>query len=252
MSMSQLENAPQSDFRRAILSADRPVPDGLVGPTGARAGKRFDVYRNNVAVSLTEALRAAFPVIRKLVGDEFFDAMAGAYLRKHPPSTPLMMYYGAEMPAFLRRFGPVKHLGYLPDIAKVELAVRASYHAPDSTPIQADALQAFPPEQMISLKLTLAPTVRIVQSRWPIFGVWDKNMRDDAPQPQNAAQHVLVTRPGFDPMVDPLTPDQSRFLQGLGAGKSLGLALAAAPEGFDPAPVLGLLLSRNALTKAFQ
>ena len=68
-------------------------------------------------IGLTEALEAAFPVVRKLVGDEFFRAMAGVYLRTHPPKTPLMMFYGEAMPQFLSRFGPTKKFGYLPDIA---------------------------------------------------------------------------------------------------------------------------------------
>ena len=62
----------QTTFQAAMLDPAAPVPTGLVNPDGAAASKRFDVYRNNVAVSLSDALEAAFPVVRKLVGDEFF------------------------------------------------------------------------------------------------------------------------------------------------------------------------------------
>ena len=61
----------QESFTEALLTPEHPVPDGLIDPAGRPAGKRFDVYRNNVAVSLTGALETAFPVIRKLVGDVF-------------------------------------------------------------------------------------------------------------------------------------------------------------------------------------
>ena len=71
----------QTDFQAALLDADLPVPPGLSDGQGNAAGKRFAVYRNNVAVSLTEALITAFPSIYTLVGDQFFRAMAGSFLR---------------------------------------------------------------------------------------------------------------------------------------------------------------------------
>jgi hypothetical protein len=76
----------QTTFRQGLLDPTMPAPEGLINPDGAQATKRYDVYRNNVAVSLSDALESAFPVIRKLVGDQFFRAMAGVYLRKHPPT----------------------------------------------------------------------------------------------------------------------------------------------------------------------
>jgi len=92
----------QTEFRAALLDPASPSPEGVRNPDGMHATKRFDVYRNNVAVSLTDALETAFPVVNKLVGNDFFLAMAGAYLRAHPPKSPVMMFYGDEMPTFLR------------------------------------------------------------------------------------------------------------------------------------------------------
>lgn len=75
----------QTQFITAVLDPMIDTPQGLVDPNGNPAGKRFDVYRNNVVASLSDALGVAFPVVQKLVGDEFFRAMAGVYLRQHPP-----------------------------------------------------------------------------------------------------------------------------------------------------------------------
>ena len=95
---------PQDAFVSALFAPDAPVPEGLSDPEGRPAGKRFDVYRNNVAVSLTEALLTAFPVVAKLLGDANFRSVAGVYLRQHPPQSPLLMFYGEEMPGFLEAF----------------------------------------------------------------------------------------------------------------------------------------------------
>jgi hypothetical protein len=56
-------------------------------------------------------------VIHKLVGDAFFRAMAGVFLRAHPPGDPRLQLWGAKFPGFLARFDRVAHLPYLPDIA---------------------------------------------------------------------------------------------------------------------------------------
>ena len=50
----------QSAFAAALMDPTQPAPEGLRDPFGGPAGKRFDVYRNNVAVSLTEALETGF------------------------------------------------------------------------------------------------------------------------------------------------------------------------------------------------
>ena len=68
-------------FAEVILNPERPAPVGLVGPDGQQTSKRFDVYRNNVTVSLREALAVGFPAVAKLLGEENFNGLATAFLR---------------------------------------------------------------------------------------------------------------------------------------------------------------------------
>lgn len=236
----------QSEFRAALLDPDRPAPPGLVDPQGRPAGRRFDVYRNNVTVSLTEALRQAFPVIRKLVGEEFFTAMARDFLRAHPPASPMLMFYGEAMPAFLETFPPVAHLGYLPDIARLELALRHAYHAADADPVAPEALQALPPDALVAARLTLVPSARLLRSRWPVHSIWSANTRG-TPAPKLAApEDILVTRPDYDPEPLRLPPGAAPFVAALMAGETVGTALDAAPD-FDLTATLGLLIGARAI-----
>jgi len=237
----------QTEFTAALFDAQHPVPAGLTDGAGRAAGKRFDVYRNNVAVSLTEALETGFPVIRKLVGDAFFKAMAGVFLRAHPPRSPLMMQYGAEMPGFLEGFGPASGLPYLPDIARLELALRHAYHAGDAAPIDPAGLAAIPPEKLGDIRLGLAPAVGLVTSAFPILDIWRANSGAAEVRPRPGAQVALVLRPDFDPVaVDP-GPGAAGVIAALARNAPLGDAIDAAGDGFDLSALLGLLLSHRAI-----
>lgn len=241
----------QDDFVSALLRPDADVPLGLSDPEGRPAGKRFDVYRNNVAVSLTEALRTAFPIVRKLLGDQNFDAISGVYLRQHPPKSPLLMFYGEDMPQFLASFPPVQKWGYLPDVARLELALRRAYHAEDAGPIDPGALQAIAPDALVATRVALAPAACVIRSPWPVHGIWQFNMQDGAPQPANRAEDVLVARPGFDPAIYLLPMGGGAFVDALSAGEPIGVAYDAAltkTAEFDLPNTLGTLLAAEAIT----
>ena len=239
----------QASFVATILDPLAIVPDGLVNPDGTTASKRFDVYRNNVAVSLSDALEAAFPVVHKLVGDQFFRAMAGVYLRKHPPKSPLMMFYGEAMPQFLSRFEPAKSLPYLPDIAKVELAMRHAYHAADATPVDAEALATLAPDALMQARLQIGPAVQTVVSQYPIHAIYLANTQADAPKPVMQAESIVITRPGFDPQIHPINAAGAGCIAALQNGEPLGQTMAAADETLDLGAVLGLLLAQGAVTE---
>lgn len=235
----------QNDFRTALLNADQPIPTGLTDPKGRPAGRRFDIYRNNVVVSLTDALETAFPIVRKIVGEAFFSAMAGVYLRENPPNSPLLMFYGEDMPAFLAKFPPVAHLGYLPDVARLELARRQAYHAADAKPVGPEVLAG---AEIMSARFQLAPALHVIRSGWPLYGIWLANTSSEAPKIGTAAEDVLITRPEFDPIVSKLPKGGADFIDALRSAQPLDIAIQAAGDGFDPGPVLTLLLQGGALT----
>jgi len=243
-------NVTQSDFTDAIFNADIPTPKGLRNPEGAPAGKRFSVYRNNVAVSLSEALELTFPVVRTLVGDEFFKAMAGVFLRQHQPTSPVLMYYGAELPAFLQGFTPVAHLGYLPDVARIELALCRSYHAADHPPIEPSEMQCISPDDLLLIRLRLGACVHLIRSDWPAASLFHANSDPAAPKPVMQCEDALITRLEFDPEVTALPPGGGAFVAALMNNAPLGEAVKEANIAsgeFDLTECLGLLLSKAAI-----
>ncbi len=242
----------QSAFAAALLAPDAPTPPGLSDPKGRPAGKRFDIYRNNVVTSLTAALETAFPVVRKLVGPANFKLLAGAFLRRHPPRTPVLMLYGADLPRFLETWPPVQTLGYLPDIARLEQALREAYPAADAAPLDPTRLAALAPDALMEVRFTLAPAFRLIRSPWPIHAIWRYNTEPGCPKPGPKPQDVAVLRDGYDPEPILLPDGAAAFLAALATGETLGTAMetatAEAPE-FDLGPLLAQLLATGTITE---
>lgn len=237
----------QEQFRAALLDVTAPVPDGLLDSAGAPAGSRYGVYRNNVTHSLIEAMKVAFPLVRSLLGAQNFDTLMPMFVRMHPPRSPMLMYYRADFPAFLEGFEPLKHLGYLGDIARLELDLRRLYHAEDAAPFDASILQR-PPEALAETHLNIAPSTRLLRSRWPLFDLWHRATDPQAPAPRATGQAILITRPEFDPVVHLLPVGAATWFHALEAhpiGKAVEAATAAAPE-FDFAATLTLALQTHA------
>ncbi len=241
----------QDLFRHAILDPAQPVPEGLSDGQGAPAGRRFNVYRNNVAVSLTEAMHTAFPVVAKLLGQQNMDGLAGLYLRAHPPKSQLMMFYGEEFPDFIAGMKQLDHLGYLPDVARLELALRRSYHAADARPIDTGMLALTAPELLMQTQLGFAPSAIVVRSDWPIYDIWRFNTVADAPKPAPTPQDVLIVRPEFDPAPHPLPAGGADWIAEMAKGRTIGEAVDAVTTShpdFDLSAPLTLLLQGGAIT----
>ena len=132
----------QTTFHSALLDPAQAVPEGLSDGAARPAGRRFNVYRNNVASSLTDVLHAGFPTVAKLIGEENMDGLAGLFLRAHPPETPMILEWGAALPDFIATLPQLQHLGYLPDVARLDYALRRAYHAGDADPVDPGRLGA--------------------------------------------------------------------------------------------------------------
>ena len=71
-------------FSSALMRPDLEAPSLVIGPNGKSSTKRYNIYRNNVTVSLIDALAAVFPAVQRITGEEFFRAMARLYTSDIP------------------------------------------------------------------------------------------------------------------------------------------------------------------------
>jgi hypothetical protein len=243
----------QRIFAEALLGPTTPVPRGLVGPDREPSEKRFNVYRNNVVAGLIETLKAAFPAVCRIVGDEFFAAMARVYVALEPPRSPVMLDYGETFPDFIDRFGPAKSVPYLPDVARLERAWVEAYHAAEAQPADPALLATIDSRSLPKIGLTLHPSVRVIRSSFPAVQIWLMNIDGGVPAAidiSSGGENALVVRPIAEVEVRRLPAGAATFILSLAAGASLADATTLAfddDSGFDLAGALRDLFAIKAI-----
>ena len=219
----------QDDFAQALLNAGHAMPAGITTARGQADATRFNVYRNNVYVALTKALAQRFPVTARLVGAEFFTAMARAFAQDNKPASPLIMEYGDEFPAFIADFEPAAEIVYLADVARLEAAWTRAYHAADTPSLDLARLAAIAPEALPNARLAAHPSAALIYSRHPVGSIWGAHQHATVPSiPAWGVETVLVVRPVMDVNVQIVPTQDGIFAQALFAGASLGEAAEAA------------------------
>jgi len=228
----------QQDFADALFDAEADrVLDHFTGDAALLKKKRLDIYRNNVFCSLADALGDLCPVVRRLVGEEFFRATACAYLRRFPPRHAALVHLGEEFPQFLLDFEHTRSLAYLPDVAWLELVWHRAYHARDAASLDVTDLQGLPPQQLAAARFTLHPSLHLLNSAFPVLRIWQANQEDSVAEEtidlRSGGEAVCVCRPRYEVLLYRLGPGEFRFLHALREEACLGEALAVAQD-LDP------------------
>jgi hypothetical protein len=225
----------QAEFAAALFALLAPVPAGITTRRGEPDPARFNVYRNNVMVSLIGALEQRFPVTRKLAGDDFFRMMARAYIATSKPRSPPIWQYGEDFPAFAAGFEAAREVAYLGDVAALEALWSRAYHAADAEPMPVAALASVEPELLPSAGFVPHPSAGLFCSRWPAGSIWEAHQHDPVASLTHAGpETVLVVRPGSEVKVHLLPAHDRDFAAALFAGRPAGeAASAAADERFD-------------------
>ncbi len=164
----------------------------------ARVLDRLALYRGNVSAAWEKALANAYPVVRALVGDEFFGGLAQAYARAHPSVSGDLNRFGARFAEFIDGFEHTRSLPYLGDVAALEWSVHAAHSAADPVVLTRERIAAFPPDELLTARFALHPACAWLRSPFPIATIW----RAHQPQAQVAlpdsldrGELALVVRP---------------------------------------------------------
>ena len=240
-------------FADALRCPDTRCPPGLTSWNGSDPAQRLAVYRNNVRVSLIDALAAGHPVVQALVGRSFFRAMAAGFVQAHPPRSAVLLDYGEGFDSFIAAFPPASALPYLADVARLEWLRVCAWHAADAVALPTARLAALLTDagRLPRLRLILHPALHCLSSAHPVVTLWRAHQQAD---PAAAVRSIdlscgetaLLLRSGTSVEIMAIPAEAGTFLRRLQAGHALGEA--AAVPALDLPGILALLIREGALT----
>ncbi len=244
----------QAGFRAGVLEqGDAPILPEIAGD-GLAPAARLSIYRNHVFTTLTNALKATFPVVCRLVDERFFAYAAHEYIRDHPPRIRCLFEYGASFAEFLAAFPPCRDLSYLPDVARLEWAMNEALHAADAPRFEPARLAAVPPDDAPNLVLRLDPALRLLASPWPVDNIWAANQPGSDPDARvdldAGGVQLQIRRAGDRVLFRRSDAASFAFRSALAGGERLSDAADAAlgeDSTFDLAAALRALISEAAL-----
>jgi hypothetical protein len=204
----------------------RPSPGAPFAPAGT--GR----YAHD-NTSLIELLAARHPVTRRLAGESSFRIVARRFINSDPPTAPVPDSFGDNFPRYIRSMGNAACIEYVADVAELETLRWKARYAPNVQPIAASGLSSLRTERLKGLRVTLHPSVCLVQSRFPIVTTWENNQPNedgDGLIERWAGEAALVARPLLEVEVRRLPFGGYAFLRAISEGKTVAMAVRIATE----------------------
>lgn len=248
--------ALQNRMTAAILGGDMAnVAEELLAGT-ADPGRRLRIYRNNTFASLTECLKATFPVTVRLADERFFAYAAHQFIAAHPPREARLSAYGGEFPRFLAAFPPAREFPIIAEMASLEWAIAACLNDTEEPPVPMSVLELAEVGSGAA-GLCLQPNLRFAMARWPLIGVWSSHKREtvaiDGPLARKLSR-IAVSHNGEDIQLLELDAARFAFWRALHRGLSLALAAERAlarDRLFDPVGETVILFRSRLVTGVF-
>ena len=248
---------------------------------------RLRVYRNGFLRACIDALRANYPSVERLVGEERFPVLARPFVEVYPPVGASLVEYGEGFPQHVRDTRDVHGLDWLASFAALDRAWTEVYFAEDEAeagphgrdsgafarPDDRFAASTQPmsrllgpnasapaggvlsdAETLMNLRGRLSLRVRLVSLDHRVLDAWSC-LREGGPgrrtEVRRTPQNVLVWRSGEEMLYRDLTVPEHAFVAGVAAGRTCGEAAAAALDiasEFDLVATFASLLHHRMLT----
>jgi hypothetical protein len=225
-----------------------------IAARGIAPAQALSVYAGTARSNFTDSLSSSYPVIRRLVGEDYFLQAVRGFHTGHPSRSGDLQPAGIGFAQYLSQLHREDEYRYLGDVARLEWLVQESLLAAAHAPLDLAKLGLVAPADYDDVRFHLHPAARLFASPFPCLAIWEANAGGDAPPPLidlgAGADRLLLLRQRGELKFHRLSRGEQGFLQSLqagdrfaaavenGVGGEIDAAHGAPAGGFDAAAAL--------------
>lgn len=204
-----------------------PGLDSLIPPVrGIHPKVRLDAYRSNIRGAHLEALDAAYPVTREVLGPRYWRQLLAQEIPTFGSHSPDLHEYGDFLPELLDRVqedrGELADFGYLGELAQLEWQVHlAQFKAPDPD-FDWTAFRALESDRQMQVRFTLSHALHLMRFSQPVDALWHSH-QESGPvlPPQSPVSCCAHREESFGVTVTRLSDSEWKLLDALSKNRCL-------------------------------
>ncbi|MBI4558688.1 MAG: putative DNA-binding domain-containing protein [Candidatus Hydrogenedentes bacterium] len=217
------------------------------------ARARLSIYANAYYARLLECLGDSYPVLKRTLGEEAFNAFAFGYLQKYPSRSYTLGKLGERFPEYLAETRPdidkatssviqgtVSWPDFLIDLARLERTIAEVFDGPGiekTAVLSTEQLGGITPDKWMVVRLRTVPCLRLLAVQYPLNEYYSavRQSPDEStiPLPTPAESHIAVTRRDYIVRRHDLSHSQYLILNALKEGRTLGDSIASVTDCCD-------------------
>ncbi len=159
---------------------DKPVDtDVLTLETpGFPKHERLQIYHDAYRLRLIDALRNDYPALEAYLGEDEFIVLTKDFIAEYPSNHPSLRWLGKALPDFLRGHIRWKERIEIVELAEFEWQQVMTFDATDTALTTIDDLRVLLPEQWMTLRLSLHPSLQLMHCYSNAPTLWNSLTKD--------------------------------------------------------------------------
>ncbi|MBY0572783.1 MAG: DNA-binding domain-containing protein, partial [Undibacterium sp.] len=213
----------QQRFAASLLDVTASHADLCSTPEGL-VSDRLAFYRGNMMAHGRNTLSNVYPVLKKLVGEDFFESMSTAYVKQFPSQSGDLNEFGEYLAHYIESSNMAPEYPYFADVARLEWQVHRAYYAQDAACLGLSEFLGEVGEHAAQASLVLHPAVGLYQASYDSVAIFLALQDDEVKELRSSwdqVSYAVVTRPKWKVEILSLSASSLCALQTLQQGHSL-------------------------------